>query len=150
QLTANGDELTGEQFFGEFSELTPGDYTVIVRDQTPSSSSSCPQIELNFNIQEPDPFEVAIDSSSVRQPSCAGEWDGIIVLAVTGGNSGELDIRYNYQGGAGRTNEVTIDSLKASPYQIRVTDSMGCSATANFVLDDPDAIEFSIPPIEEP
>src|SRR5699024_5894753 len=31
-----------------------------------------------------------------------------------------------------------------------VTDSMGCSATANFVLDDPDAIEFSIPPIEEP
>lgn len=150
QLTAGGTELTGEQFLGTFSNLEPGDYTVIVRDQTPSSSSSCPEIELSFTIEEPDLLEVAIDTTSTLSPSCSGEWDGVIVLDVSGGNRGEWDIRYNYQGGAGRTNDLAIDSLKASPYQIRVIDTMGCTASINFTLTDPEAIEFSIPPVEEP
>lgn len=151
QLTAGETELTGEQFPGIFSNLEPGDYTVIVRDQTPSSSSSCPALPLNFTIQEPELLEASVDEDAVILPSCKGEKDGILTLDIRGGNPGKYDIRYNFPGGAGRTDQPFIDSVKAGIYQIRVIDSMGCSTDFfRYQVTDPEAIEFSIPPISEP
>lgn len=139
-----------EDRFASYTDLAPGNYTVRVIDQTPPSGSPCPDVNLFFTITEPGPFTVAVDSSQVSQPECTGESNGSILLTTIGGNRGTKEIRYNFSGGAKRTNDLLLDSLKASNYQIRVEDSLGCIAETEYLLEDPDPVNFAIPPIQEP
>ena len=137
-------------FFASYTDLSPGTYPIRVIDQTPPAGSPCPPVNLTFTITEPEPFTVAVDSSQVSPPQCTGESNGTILLVTTGGNPGTKEIRYNFSGGAKRTTELLLDSLKASNYMIRVEDSLGCVANTEFLLEDPDPVNFPIPPIEEP
>lgn len=139
-----------EDFFLEYTNLAPGDYTVRIIDQTPPAASPCPDVNITFTINEPEPFTVEVDTTQVIPPSCSGDADGSLMLVMMGGNPGTKDIRYTYSGGAGRTTELMLDSLRASRYDIRVQDSMGCTANTTYTLEDPSPVNFTIPPIEEP
>ncbi len=139
-----------EDAFASYTDLGPGDYTLRIIDQTPPTGSPCPDVNLTFTIHEPEPFTVAVDSSQVTLPSCFGDSDGSLLLVTTGGNPGTKEIRYNFSGGAKRTNDLFLDSLKASNYQIRVEDSLGCVANTTYMLEQPEPVNFTIPPIEEP
>ncbi|MBY5957814.1 gliding motility-associated C-terminal domain-containing protein [Membranicola marinus] len=130
--------------------LQPGSYSVRIKDQSPVTANKCPDYNKSFTITEPEPFTVTVDSSQVTLPSCYGDSDGSLLLVSTGGNPGTKEIRYNFSGGAKRTNDLFLDSLKASNYQIRVEDSLGCVANTTYMLEQPEPVNFTIPPIEEP
>ena len=142
---------TGDMgFVGEYRDLAPGDYTIQVIDLPLDMGSNPCEATITVTITEPAPFRVSVDTTQVTPPSCTGEWDGSIQLVVEGGNPGTKNIRYTFSGGANRTNQLRLDSLRASNYQIRVEDSLGCIANVEYLLEDPDPINFEIPPIEEP
>jgi|GEM_PF-3541838 len=149
QLFQNGEDPTEEQIIGDFRNLSPGEYKVLIRD--PSPSAPCPTIDIDFTIDEPDLLQASVDESAVIPPSCAGEEDGVIHLDITGGNEGSYQVRYRFPGGSGRTEDNFIDSVKAGRYEIRVSDSLGCSTDYfEYTMVGPDAIDFSIPPIADP
>lgn len=138
-----------EDIIGQYTNLAPGVYRVEVREQPLGTTSPC-FFDLEFTISEPDPFTVAVDTTQVVEPSCTGESDGRLVLITSGGNPGQKSIRYTFSGGARQTTELSLDSLRASRYDIRIEDSLGCSANTMYILDEPEPVNFTIPPIEEP
>ncbi|UNY99710.1 T9SS type B sorting domain-containing protein [Zhouia spongiae] len=71
-----------DQFFdeGDFTELLPGDYTVIAQD-----SKGCEPYVLDFRIEAPDPLVMA--TQAVVHESCSGENDGYIEINVSGGTA---------------------------------------------------------------
>src|SRR5690625_6423718 len=141
QLFQNGEDPTEEQIIGDFRNLSPGEYKVLIRD--PSPSAPCPTIDIDFTIDEPDLLQASVDESAVIPPSCAGEEDGVIHLDITGGNEGSYQVRYRFPGGSGRTEDNFIDSVKAGRYEIRVSDSLGCSTDYfEYTMVGPDAIKI--------
>src|SRR5690606_33793152 len=125
--------------FGEYRNLAPGTYEISVLDRPIGTSSPCREI-ITVEITEPEPFTVEVDTTQVIPPSCSGDADGSMMLVMMGGNPGTKDIRYTYSGGAGRTTELMLDSLRASRYDIRVQDSMGCTANTTYTLEDPSPV----------
>ncbi len=63
-------------------------------------------------------------------PVCQGGNDGSINVTTTGGK-----IPYSYIWSTGTTSE-DLSGLTAGIYQVTVTDTYGCSATASYVVDD--------------
>ncbi len=73
-------------------------------------------------------------STTAQAVSCAGN-DGIIELTVAGGNGG-----YTYQWSDGQTSATATGLLPDVPYNVVVTDQLGCSTTLSdltLVLDCP-------------
>lgn len=116
---ASGDLISG---------LTQGTYTVRATD-----TNNCPSVPFVVNVNQPDTMIVFVDD--LTSISCNGEVDGIIEVAVQGGNTGVLDYNWNTSNPADTTSILT--SLSQGTYSVTVTDSKGCQDTTSAILMQP-------------
>ncbi|MEJ6981516.1 Ig-like domain-containing protein [Pedobacter sp. P351] len=112
----------------DLSNLTAGTYTVTVTDNKNCSSTS--SIVVN------QPLPITITPTSVNL-SCAGNSDGSIALAPSGGTA-----PYTYLWNTGSTAS-SISGLTAGTYNVTVTDSKGCTAVKIIGITQPAAISLS-------
>jgi hypothetical protein len=92
------------------------------------------QTRLEEEIADPCESAGLVISGTVTDPTCFGESNGMIDVAVTGNHP---DFTYGWS-----TNIPGEDQtdLAAGTYSLTVTDSAGCTASAEFMVENPDAI----------
>ena len=95
---------------------------------------------------EPTPVAVTGVTGDLTCNAANGPADGTIDITPTGGQgTSEGDYTYNWQSdmGAGlSTSAGDQTGLTAGTYNVTVTDSNGCTATATFTLAEPDIISI--------
>ncbi|MBX2928353.1 MAG: gliding motility-associated C-terminal domain-containing protein [Saprospiraceae bacterium] len=124
---ANGAQMLADTGTLNISNLPEGTYTVIVTD-----ANGCEQT-CSFIITPPCAITADISGTD---PVCNGSSDGAINLTV---NNGLGNLTFDW-------NDNTLDGIQsptglpAGTYDVVVTDSTGCTATATVTLTDPGAI----------
>ncbi len=109
------------------SNLSPGNYTVIVTDANGCTTSN------NITITQPaSALTASVTSTNI---SCNGANDGTASVSATGG-SGSFTYTWNPAAGAG----ATASGLSAGNYSVTVTDANGCSNVNTFSITQPSAI----------
>lgn len=106
-----------------FNGLASGNYIVTLRD-----SKGCTDF-VTVTIAQPNQMVAFIDS--VQNILCNGSNSGGIFITVTGGNGGNTFLWSN-----GATTE-DITGLSAGTYNVAVTDSKGCTASAGATIAQP-------------
>jgi gliding motility-associated-like protein len=123
----------GGQTTSGISNLCAGVYTVTVRD-----TSNCEASQI-VTITSPDSIRMNPQSTMV---SCFGANDGKASVAPSGGTPG-----YNYTWTAsvpGTFTGSSLSNLAPGTYTVLVTDNNGCSKSHQFIITQPDSINFSI------
>ena len=114
--------------------LSQGTYSVVVTDESGCTVSA--EITLEA------PSAIVVELSKV-DPTCNAEngtSDGSIEITVVGG-SGDYTYAWSSVGGSGLVEDSANQSeLGTGTYTVVVTDTNGCSETAEITLDGPDAI----------
>jgi phenolic acid decarboxylase len=108
--------------------LTAGVYSVTVTDANGNT--------LTLNKEVAQPADILI-SESIFNPSCSGNANGSINLAVSGGAGG-----YAYFWSNGATTK-DLTSLSAGLYTVTVTDSSGCSRQKSIMLTNASRVSLS-------
>ena len=111
--------------------LGVGNYTVTVTD-----ANECSVVE-TYTVTAPPAINL---TGVVTDIVCAGDADGAIDLTASGG-SGTLS--YFWSNGATTQD---ISGLLAGTYSVTVTDANECTETAQFVVNEPDAILLQVTP----
>lgn len=113
-----------EDIFG----LAPGDYSLVVTDQSTCSES------LMLTITEPDSILVDI---AVSEPDC-NQSNGSLEATITGGNvSGSYGIVWTDESGNAVSNVTLVENLASGNYNLIVTDDNGCTYSEDFTLSNP-------------
>lgn len=116
------------------SGLGQGTYSVIVTDENGCTVSAEATLEA--------PTAIVVELTKV-DPTCNsdnGTSDGSITISVEGG-SGDYSYAWTSDGGTGLDENAGDQSeLGTGTYTVVVTDTNGCSETAEITLDGPDAI----------
>lgn len=87
---------------------------------------------------------LSVNTTQIVEPTCNGESNGQIVVAGSGGNSGNLF--YNINGG-NYSASTTFNNLSAGVYTIGVSDGAGCTFTlSNVIVTEPAAISINSVP----
>lgn len=129
------------QFFqtDTFSNLTPGNYVVIVQDEL-----GC-FITFNFDIIDPEPVLLSIVPDSLLEETCEGEANGEFSIDVAGGTlpySVSID---SYDGPyiTGTANQTIFDftNLNGGDHLVYVRDAQGCETQWN--ISFPNAVSFN-------
>ena len=107
------------------SDLTAGQYTVVVEDQ-----NLC-QLTTTFNIIEPNPINLVINQTD---PVCYGYSNGFASVVPNGGNPS-----YTYLWNNGHTGQ-TINNLSSGPISVTVSDSLNCQVSSTFQIGEPSPI----------
>ncbi len=123
------------------SQLTAGEYWLIVTDWEKSSYEGCLyNYYQQFEITEPDELNVTATPVST---SCYGGSDGKITVDVTGGTA-----PYTYQYNVGtsiiETTENKLTGLTAGNYFVIVTDANGCSSQDLAIVENAASLEFTL------
>lgn len=117
---------------GEFSNLTPGDYTASLTDDLDCSTT------IDFTISEPETITISVE---VTMPiACGGNMNGAIQVTATGGTGDyayEIDFQNNTTG--------LFENLGANTYSVTVFDANACSANINFTLEEPTPVAILVP-----
>lgn len=118
------------------SNISQGDYTVIVRD-----ANGC-QFTQVLPVRE---LELQLDPTvqTITPPSCFGFSDGSIVIVI---NNGLPPYEYNFNDGNGFTSNNTLNNIPAGTYQVDVLDANLCSGFFELVVEDypPLTLDFAI------
>ncbi len=110
--------------------LTSGITYVIVTDARGCTDS--------LSIMVPVKDSLLITADTVGNPNCYAAADGFINLSVTGGNA-----PYSYSWSNADTSKNRAN-LTAGSYTLTVTDNKGCTATATYILTQPDSLQLSL------
>jgi hypothetical protein len=102
------------------SNLAAGEYTVTITD-----AAGC-EATATGTIQQPDAIDI---SSTVVDEAYPGAWNGAIDLSVSGGTPAYSCIWSN-----GAVSE-DLSGLKASTYEVILTDSKGCTASTSITVN---------------
>lgn len=102
-----------------FENLSPGNYTVSVKDDSET-------IIRSFASVGPDPIEYELDISN---PSCNGDL-GMVQFSLEGG-TGNLEINFNDEG---FTNQLEYTELESGNYSFSIQDSNGCTVEGTFKI----------------
>ena len=106
-----------------FSGLAPGDYTITVKN-----SVGCTATSSTYSIT-PAPAPVPAISATVTQTTCASATGGLQVTAPTGA-------QYTYSvNGVDYQSSPIFNNLAAGSYTLTTTNTDGCFATYNFVIN---------------
>ncbi len=129
--------------FGYFSDLTAGDYIVLIKD------ASNHRYRDTVTVQQPEPISVIANIDNANCSSLlSGFTDiGAISLNVSGGNGG-----YTFawtKDGQPVGSSKDIANLTAGLYTVQVTDSKGCSSTKSYTVGSDPAKNVSINPIPD-
>jgi len=111
------------------SILSAGTYTAFIVD-----SSGCILIQ-EFIVEQPLEFSA---NPILYSPSCNGGSDGAIKVNVTGGTG---SLSYYWINGTGISD--SLYGLSVGEYSLVVIDSILCSDTIHFTLNEPDPLTFS-------
>lgn len=106
------------------TNLCAGSYTITVND-----GNGC-TAQASFSLTDPAP--VVVNQVSLTNVTCRGENNGLIVVAAGGGYNGPV----SFQWSNGETSAQDT-ALALGNYQVTATDSLGCSATAAYVITQP-------------
>lgn len=109
----------GPQINNTFSNLSAGNYQVLVTDA--SGCSKTQSIQVNSE-------SALIANASVTSTSC-GNSNGSVLIQVNGGQG-----PFTYQLGAISQNENSFTNLAAGQYNAIVTDASGCSFAVGFLI----------------
>ncbi len=115
--------------------LTSGTSYVIVTDARGCSDS--------LSILVPVKDSLLISADTLGNPNCYAAADGFIILNVTGGNA-----PYSYSWSNADTSKNRAN-LTAGSYTITVTDNKGCTATATYILTQPDSLQLSLKSVRD-
>ncbi len=108
---------------GSFNNLIAGNYSITITD-----GNTC-SIGYPFVITEPNPI---IFTAIVTRPATCTDPDGIVeFISVSGGNPG---YEYSMDDGATYFPTTIFNNLVAAPYEARVRDSRGCTASYTVTL----------------
>ena len=123
------------------------DYEVTFTDE-----NGCTPGPIAFTIPEPDVLEIGIDSArTTPDVTCAGDTDGSIGLFVLSQINNEFGpTPYTWSEGVAEAASPVATDLAPGVYSVTVTDLKGCSDSLTYAIGEPDSIEFSVLPIEEP
>ena len=105
------------------SGLCSGNFVVTVTDGNSCSATASYALT--------DPVSVSIAQVSLTNVSCRGESNGAIVVT---GSGGTLPYHYQWSNGEAQAQDT---ALSAGNYTVVVTDTTGCSASANFTVTQP-------------
>ncbi|MBI2271818.1 MAG: PKD domain-containing protein [Bacteroidetes bacterium] len=119
---------TPAQFTAIASNLSAGNYTVVVTDQNGCLDST------NVNVTDLGSPMVTIPTST--NVSCNGAADGTATADVTGGTAPYTYLWNN----TNADTTLTATGLDAQTYNITVTDSNGCVASASIVIQQANAL----------
>ena len=111
------------------SELEPGTYTLYMTDNAPDT------ILHTFTIEEIEPLEVVV---VYKEDVSCNDRDGALVQVLPNGI--QSDEFYTLQWSSGHTTNI-VDGLRVGPYQVTLTNGVGCTTKTAFQVD-------GIPPIE--
>ncbi|MES3019004.1 MAG: gliding motility-associated C-terminal domain-containing protein, partial [Bacteroidota bacterium] len=109
--------------------LPAGSYTVNVTDSKGCIAKS------TITISQPEAFEVAVAKSNAV---CYGSSTGSVSLNIKGGTA-----PYSYKWDKGQITK-DLAGLAAGTYRVIVTDSANCTATADVVIAQPDALKAAL------
>ncbi|MEO1257722.1 MAG: PQQ-dependent sugar dehydrogenase [Bacteroidota bacterium] len=130
--------LIDNGFYGSVVDSLPqGYYKLIILDST----TGCQRPEV-INIQEPDSLESSV--SSLINPSCAGNSNGLISLDINGGTP-----VYQINWSNGDTGPFILN-LSAGIYTATVTDANSCTSTVEATMSAPSPIVIDIVNSEGP
>nr|WP_321453392.1 PKD domain-containing protein [uncultured Carboxylicivirga sp.] len=121
--------------------LSPGIYTVVVKDGRVSGGTDC-EITKDFVVEASTGLDVNVVISHVV---CYGTSTGSLSATVTGGSG-----NYSYEWSTGATTE-SIANVPAGIYTLEVTDNdLGCSYLASYIITQPtQAINIVINKIQD-
>jgi gliding motility-associated-like protein len=121
----------------DVSGLCPGDYSVVI------SNGDCEET-LFFTVPEAEP--IIVDIVAQIDPTCFGQNNGSIDIAVTGG-SGNFSYQWIPQPACfffGATTQ-DINNLPACDYTVSVTDLVtGCNVLSTISLEAPQVMELTV------
>ncbi len=124
---SNGSTSTGMS--STLNNLTAGNYTVTISD-----TYSCTKI-VNLSITQPNPF---ILSSTITNVTCFGLSNGQIISSISGSQG---STSYLWSNGATTAN---LANISAGNYSLTVTDTPGCTASIQNVVNQPAQINISL------
>lgn len=116
------------------SDLAPGQYVVSVTDANGCLSSSTSMVGSNALSQTGVPAGA----------SCYGTNNGAINVTVTGGAA---PLTYAWSNGA--TTE-DISGLTGGPYELTITDALGCVSTATYTVQEPQQVMLNQMTVTQP
>lgn len=105
-----------------------------------------------FNIAQPDPLTLSVDPVQTTETvRCAGDMNGRIGIFISSVNNNDLAANpYNWSPNVAGSNETLATGLSPGTYRVTVTDVEGCQDSLAYTIGEPEAIIFSVLPIEEP
>jgi hypothetical protein len=105
-----------------------------------------------FNISQPDPLTLSVDPVTTTETvRCAGDMNGRISVFVSSINNNTLPTSpFSWSGNVAAASEFVATDLSSGAYSVTVTDVEGCQDSITYVISEPEAIIFSVLPIEEP
>ena len=116
-----------------FINLSAGQYAVTVR----STVDGC-ETEYTESVIISETSDMEVTVLNVSQPSCYGEDNGLIQIAVSGGLE-----TYNFAWSNG-TSEQNPADLQAGTYSVTVTDAADCEEIIAIEIEEPAAFEISL------
>lgn len=118
---------------GNFNDLEPGNYTVIVQDQ-----NGCFEV-IEVTITEPQPLEANV--VNVTQNLCLGNNDGAFSVAISGGTA-PYSTSLNNPEGPFVENQTSFNNLiGGTDYFIFIRDANGCETIGYVFLNQPVLLE---------
>ena len=117
-----------------------------------TDANGCMPDTLTFNITEPDPLTLSLDPvQTTPTVRCAGDQNGRIGVFVSSVNNNPLaDNPYSWSGNVAGSDESLAQDLGPGVYSVTVTDTEGCQDSLSYTIGEPEAITFTVLPIEEP
>ena len=117
-----------------------------------TDANGCSAGTETFNITQPDPLTLSIDPAATTETvRCAGDMNGRISVFISSVNNNDLaENPYSWSGNVAGPDEFIARDLSPGAYGVTVTDVEGCQDSLTYVIGEPEAIIFSVLPIEEP
>ncbi|MDP1746227.1 MAG: hypothetical protein Q8L90_11655, partial [Bacteroidota bacterium] len=119
----------GGETSATISNLAAGTYTVTVTDNVGCTATKF------VTITQP---AVLAASTTVTNESCNSLNDGTATAVPSGGTSG-----YTYLWQPGALTSISINNLSSGTYTLTITDSKGCTETANAIIAEPAVLAVS-------
>lgn len=123
-----------------FTGLCPGEYSISVTDIIP-----CPATITNVTITEADALVPDISWTDV---TCPGLCNGSSTITVTGGLQ---PYTFDWSDGQSSSNQsagTIVSGLCAGPYDVTITDTLGCTITESITIEEPLPITFTANPVD--
>jgi len=118
---------------GIFTNLTPGPYTILIKDKNGCTSEYTDEVLLLI--------KPIVITSHINNENCNGGKSGSIQLELEGGDQPLI-----LQWGNGLGQLSTVSDLPAGDYTFKAIDQQGCTINKIFTITEPDVLTLRVTP----